>query len=168
MTPYAAITYIRNAIGYEDYLQEYAKFRRMKPSELIDILDEIHEVSREFKTFEEWLLHIEAYQKELKEQAADRNRRGEGVVLSTMHASKGLEYDTVFIIDANEGITPHEKAVLEEDMEEERRLFYVAMTRAKNQLLICCTKEKFHKAQEPSMFIKEFLSAGKKKKPNAG
>lgn len=167
MTPYAAITYIRNAIGYEDYLQEYAKFRRMKPSELIDILDEIHEASREFKTFEEWLLHIEAYQKELKEQAADRNRRGEGVVLSTMHASKGLEYDTVFIIDANEGITPHEKAVLEEDMEEERRLFYVAMTRAKNQLLICCTKEKFHKAQEPSMFIKEFLSAGKKKKPNA-
>lgn len=164
MTPYAAITYIRNAIGYEQYLQEYAAFRRMKPSELLDVLDEIQEASREFDTFEEWLSHIEAYQKELKEQAADRNRRGEGVVLSTMHASKGLEYDTVYIIDANEGITPHEKAVLDEDIEEERRLFYVAMTRAKNQLLICCTKEKFHKVQEPSMFIKEFLSSRKTKK----
>lgn len=168
MTPYAAIAYIRNSIGYEDYLREYAAFRRMKPVELTDILDEIQESAREFQTFEEWLLHIEAYQQELKEQAADRNRHGEGVVLSTMHAAKGLEYDTVYIIDANEGITPHEKAVLEEDVEEERRLFYVAMTRAKNQLLICCTKEKFHKAQEPSAFIKEFLGNGKKKKPHAG
>ena len=113
--------------------------------------------------YEAWLQYIESYQKELKEQAADRNRRGEGVVLSTMHGSKGLEYDTVYIIDANEGITPHEKAVLDEDIEEERRLFYVAMTRAKNHLLICCTKEKFNKAQQPSMFIKEFLGSGKKK-----
>ncbi|MGN0292428.1 MAG: ATP-dependent helicase [Lachnospiraceae bacterium] len=163
MTPYAAINYIRNAMGYEQYLQEYAQFRRMKPSELLDVLDEIQEASREFETYEAWLLHIEAYQKELKEQAADRNRRGEGVVLSTMHGSKGLEYDTVYIIDANEGITPHEKAVLDEDIEEERRLFYVAMTRAKNHLLICCTKEKFNKAQQPSMFIREFMGSGKKK-----
>lgn len=161
LSPYAAITYIRNAVGYEEYLREYAAFRKMKPTELIDVLDEIHEASREFETYEDWLSHIEAYQKELKEQAADRNRKGEGVVLSTMHASKGLEYDTVYIIDANEGITPHEKAVLEEDIEEERRLFYVAMTRAKNQLLICCTKEKFNKAQEPSPFIMEFI--GKRK-----
>ena len=164
MTPYAAISYIRNAIGYEKYLQEYAAFRRMKPSELLDILDEIQEASKEFDSYEEWLLHIESYQRELKEQAAERNRRGEGVVLSTMHASKGLEYDTVYIIDANEGITPHEKAVLDEDIEEERRLFYVAMTRAKNRLLICCTREKFHKAQEPSMFIREFLDSRKKEK----
>ncbi len=164
MTPYAAITYIRNAMGYEEYLQEYAAFRRMKVTELTDVLDEIQEAAREFETYEEWLLHIETYQQELKEQAADRNRRGEGVVLSTMHASKGLEYDTVFIMDANEGITPHEKAVMEEDLEEERRLFYVAMTRAKNNLLICCTKEKFHKAQQPSMFIREFI--GNKKAGN--
>ena len=136
----------------------------MKPSELLDILDEIQEASKEFDSYEEWLLHIESYQRELKEQAADRNRRGEGVVLSTMHASKGLEYDTVYIIDANEGITPHEKAVLDEDIEEERRLFYVAMTRAKNRLLICCTREKFHKAQEPSMFIREFLDSRQKEK----
>ena len=164
MTPYTAITYIRNAMGYEEYLQEYAAFRRMKVTELTDVLDEIQEAAREFETYEEWLLHIETYQQELKEQAADRNRRGEGVVLSTMHASKGLEYDTVFIMDANEGITPHEKAVMEEDLEEERRLFYVAMTRAKNNLLICCTKEKFHKAQQPSMFIREFI--GNKKAGN--
>ena len=162
MSPYAAISYLRNAVGYEEYLKEYAAFRRMKPSELLDVLDEIHESSKEFNTIEEWFAHIEAYQKELREQAADRNRKGKGVVLSTMHGSKGLEYDTVYIIDANEGITPHEKAVLPEDIEEERRLFYVAMTRARNQLLICCTKEKFSKEQEPSCFIREFL-AGKPK-----
>lgn len=166
MTPYAAISYIRNAIGYEQFLQDYAAFRRMKPAELLSVLDEVQESARPFETFADWLTHIEHYRQELKEQAAQRNRQGEGVVLSTMHAAKGLEYDTVYIIDANEGITPHEKAVLEEDIEEERRLFYVAMTRAKNHLLICCTKEKFHKAQEPSLFIREFLQ--KKRKKEAG
>lgn len=162
MTPHAAITYIRNAIGYEEYLQEYAAFRRMKGNELIDVLDELQDAAKGFETYEDWLLHIETYQKELKEQAAERNQRREGVVLSTMHASKGLEYDTVFILDANEGITPHEKAVMEEDLEEERRLFYVAMTRAKNDLLICCTKEKYHKTQKPSRFIQEFIGNRKK------
>ena len=56
--------------------------------------------------------------------------------MTTMHSSKGLEYDTVFIIDANEGITPHKKAVFDVDIEEERRMFYVAMTRAKKKLYI--------------------------------
>ena len=163
MNPYAAITYIRNSIGYEEYLQEYAAFRKMKPGELISVLDEIQEASKGFDTYEAWFEHIESYQEELKTQAAERNRKHEGLVLSTMHASKGLEYKRVYIIDANEGITPHEKAVLTEDIEEERRLFYVAMTRAKDYLFICCTKEKFNKVQEPSIFIKEFLGERMKK-----
>ena len=50
-----------------------------------------------------------------------------------MHSSKGLEFDIVFIIDANEGVCPHKKAILDEDIEEERRMFYVAMTRAKSR-----------------------------------
>ena len=54
-----------------------------------------------------------------------------GVTLTTMHSSKGLEYEVVFVMDINEGVTPHKKAVKEADLEEERRLFYVAVTRAK-------------------------------------
>ena len=74
-----------------------------------------------------------------------------------MHSSKGLEYKVVFIIDANEGITPHRKAALEADLEEERRLFYVAMTRAKEHLHIYYTAERYHKKQEPSRFLEEYL-----------
>lgn len=169
LNPSAAIEYIRQAIGYETYLHEYAEYRRMKPDELIEVLDEMQETARPFETIEEFFAHIVEYQQELRDQASKRNQMIQeavdeygnpidaGVVLTTMHGAKGLEYDTVYIIDANEGVVPHEKASSPEDIEEERRLFYVAMTRAKNKLFICCTKEKFNKQQEPSQFIKEFL-----------
>ena len=73
-----------------------------------------------------------------------------------MHSSKGLEYDRVIIIDANEGIMPYNKAVTKADIEEERRLFYVAMTRAKEQLIICSVRERYNKCLLPSRFLKEF------------
>ena len=78
-------------------------------------------------------------------------------MLATMHASKGLEYDTVYLIDCNDGITPHDKAVLPEDIEEERRLFYVAMTRAKNHLIICLSRERYKRKLSPSPFIGDFI-----------
>ena len=61
----------------------------------------------------------------------------------------------VYILDANEGVTPHKKAVLEPDMEEERRMFYVAMTRAKERLHIYYVKERYHKKQTISRFVEE-------------
>ena len=73
----------------------------------------------------------------------------------TMHSCKGLEFKVVYILDANEGITPHHKAVLEPDMEEERRMFYVAMTRAKDRLHIFYVKERYHKRQTVSRFVVE-------------
>lgn len=156
--PFAAITYIRRAIGYDDFLREYADFRRMKVDELYDILSELQENSRDFKTYEEWFAHMEAYQEELKRQVEQRkNKSYDGVSLSTFHASKGLEYDVVIIIDANEGITPHRKALLLEDMEEERRMFYVAMTRAKQRVHIFSVKERFHKELAFSRFVGEIL-----------
>ena len=75
----------------------------------------------------------------------------------TIHSAKGLEYDTIFIIDANEGVMPHKKAVLDEDIEEERRLFYVAMTRAKNELYIFSTKEQYGKPVITSRFVEDIL-----------
>jgi DNA helicase II / ATP-dependent DNA helicase PcrA len=159
MGPYAAVNYIRKGIGYEDYLKEYAKDRRMNAEELMDILDELQENSREYKTYEDWFLHMEEYKDELKRQAADqRNYKTDSVTVATMHSSKGLEFNTVFIIDANEGITPHKKAVLPEDIEEERRLFYVAMTRAKEALFIYSAKERYNKVSAWSRFIDEIVS----------
>ena len=76
-----------------------------------------------------------------------------------MHSSKGLEFQVVFIVDANEGITPHKKAVLEADIEEERRLFYVAMTRAKEALYIFSAKDRYNKTMQWSRFITEIEEA---------
>jgi len=158
MSPYAAINYIRKGIGYEEYLKEYADYRRIKLEELIDTLNELQETSRAYKTYEEWFQHIEDYRNELKEQAENRNKKDkDSVAMATMHSSKGLEYKVVFIIDANEGITPHHKAVLEADLEEERRLFYVAMTRAKEYLHIYSVKVRYNKELACSRFVGELL-----------
>lgn len=156
MGPFAAINYIRRGIGYEDYLKEYADMRRMNTEELFDILDEIQESARDFKTCEEWFAHMEEYTEELKKQAAEnKDADTDSIHIVTMHSSKGLEFQAVFIVDANEGITPHKKAVLEDDIEEERRLFYVAMTRAKEYLYIYSTKERYNKTMKRSRFVDE-------------
>lgn len=156
MNPYAAVNYIRRGIGYEDYLKEYAEYRKIKLEELIEVLDELQESARGFKSCSEWFEHMEAYREELKRQATESKKHpGDGITIATMHSSKGLEYRVVFIVDANEGITPHKKAVLEADIEEERRLFYVAMTRAREHLYIFSAKERYNKTSPWSRFIDE-------------
>ena len=156
MNPFAGINYIRRGIGYDDYLREYAENRKMKVEDLSDILDEIQESARNFKSYEDWFAYMEEYKKELKRQATDlKSKKLDSVTLATMHSSKGLEFQIVFIVDANEGITPHKKAVLDADLEEERRLFYVAMTRAKEFLHIYSAKERYNKDMKSSRFVDE-------------
>lgn len=70
-----------------------------------------------------------------------------------MHASKGLEWNTVILPDINEGITPPKKAISQEEIEEERRMFYVAMTRAKENLFLFYIKEKTGGNFLPSRFL---------------
>ena len=107
MSPLAAVNYIRQGIGYDEYLIEYAAFRRMRPEELLETADELKESAAGFKTFDEWFAHIEAYKEELLRQAAQRRTETDAITLATMHSAKGLEFPIVYILDANEGITPH-------------------------------------------------------------
>ncbi len=155
MSPYAAINYIRHGVGYEDYIAEYADYRRIKAEELYEILDELSASAKDFSDFEQWFAYIDKYKEELKKQEEARYKQHNGVTLSTMHGAKGLEYKIVIIMDANEKITPHMKAVLPEDIEEERRMFYVAMTRAKERLHIIYLEKRYEKELEPSRFIEE-------------
>ena len=157
MSPLAAVNYIRQGMGYDEYLIEYAAFRRMRPEELLETADELKESAAGFKTFDEWFAHIEAYKEELLRQAAQRRTETDAITLATMHSAKGLEFPIVYILDANEGITPHSRAMLDEDMEEERRLFYVAMTRAKTRLHVYAVRERYHKKAEVSRFVWEYL-----------
>ena len=155
-TPYAAIQYIRKRMGYDEFLKEYAAYRKISSEDLFAVLEEIWQNSKGYGTIKEWFEHIESYGKMLKEQNK-KNGEKEGVNLMTMHAAKGLEFDTVFVIEANEGSCPYKKATANEEIEEERRLFYVAMTRARRKLVISYVKEKNGKDLLPSRFVSELL-----------
>lgn len=156
LKPVAAVNYIRKAIGYDDYLRSYAEFRRMKPEELFETADKLAESAAEFATFVEWKEHAARYEEELKKQnQEEREETKDRVTLSTMHSAKGLEYPVVFVVDANEGIAPHHKAGLPADIEEERRLFYVALTRAKDRLHVAAVKERYHRKTDVSRFVEE-------------
>lgn len=155
-TPYAAIQYIRKRMGYDEFLKEYAAYRKISSEDLFAVLEEIWQNSKGYGTIKEWFEHIESDGKMLKEQNK-KNGEKEGVNLMTMHAAKGLEFDTVFVIETNEGSCPYKKATANEEIEEERRLFYVAMTRAKRKLVISYVKEKNGKDLLPSRFVSELL-----------
>jgi DNA helicase-2/ATP-dependent DNA helicase PcrA len=154
MAPYASILYIRKAVGYDEFLSEYAEFRKMNVEELKDIADEILESAKGYRTFEEWMVYIEDFTRELKERRQKtKDEPQEGVLLSTMHGAKGLEYDTVFIMDVVEGLVPYKKAVKKADIAEERRMLYVAMTRAKECLYIMLPEEHNNKKCDHSRFL---------------
>lgn len=157
LNPYAAINYLRRGVGYDEYLSEYSVNKHISFEELTDVINEIQASAAEFNTFADWFSYISDYTEELKKSNSREQSIQDAVTFSTMHASKGLEYRNVFIIDANDGIIPHKKAVLESDIEEERRMFYVAITRAKENLHIFYSRERFNKAMTPTRFIQKIL-----------
>lgn len=159
MSPYAMINYLRKGVGYDGYLDEYAQSHNMQVRELYDVMDELMESARSFKTFNEWFAYIDEYGTKLRESYAAMDKQN-AVILTTMHSSKGLEYPVVYIIDANEEITPHKKAVFAPEIEEERRMFYVAMTRAKRRLNIYYARKRYNKEIEVSRFVKEIMEDG--------
>ena len=161
MAPYAAIQYIRKKIGYDDFLKEYAEKHQISWKKLMDVMAELEERSKNFKSYDEWEIHIAKYTQELEEQQAKarkiKGERENKVQLMTIHSAKGLEFEDVFVIHANEGEIPHQKAEKKDEIEEERRLFYVALTRAKNNLCISYITQKNGNSIKPSRFVEELL-----------
>lgn len=161
MAPYAAIQYIRKKIGYDDFLKEYAEKHQISWKQLMDVMAELEERSKNFKSYDEWEIHIAKYTQELEEQQVKarkiKGERENKVQLMTIHSAKGLEFEDVFVIHANEGEIPHQKAEKKDEIEEERRLFYVALTRAKNNLCISYITQKNGNSIKPSRFVEELL-----------
>ena len=162
MKVYAALNYIRLGIGYDRFLKEYAEKRKLNLEELTETENEIQENSKPFSTGEAWEAHIEAYRKQMQDlqdqEGKMHGERQDAVTLSTFHSAKGLEFQEVYLVDVNEGMIPYKKAVLESEIEEERRLFYVGMTRARKRLHILYVRERYNKVQKPSRFLDAFKS----------
>lgn len=167
LSPYAAIHFIRKGIGYDEFLKTYADERNVNADDWFDVLDEMQEMARDKKSIPEWLSFVENYGDTLEEMRQEQKKQQvkeePGVSLMTMHASKGLEFPVVFVPTLNEDIVPYRKAVQEGNLEEERRMLYVAMTRAKTYLHLSFVKERFHKEAEPSPFLYEISPALKNK-----
>lgn len=151
------VHYIRNVIGYDRYLQE--KYGSMKAEELIAIAEEFQIFCGQFQSLAKMQEFILQYEKTLQE--IQRQKGGEQkedtktekrITLLTMHASKGLEFDTVYLPDCQEGKIPSAKSATEEEIEEERRMFYVSMTRAKRNLFLMSDKGRTGK-DAPSRFL---------------
>ncbi len=156
LDPFAGIRYIRKAVGYEGYLKEYAADRQTDCDSLLEILDELEASAKEHGSLSSWKQYIADYTDALRRVSNSKERpENTGVRLLTFHSAKGLEFDTVFIIDVNEDFMPYWQAETTAEIEEERRMFYVAVTRAKNRLFLLYSAERFGREYDPSRFIYE-------------
>lgn len=140
LDPFGAISYIRKVMQYDCCLSPGETGEKEK-----EILDELLERCREFHSHTAFLAHIAAYRSKLEQESgrkqseADQgNAKRNPVRIMTYHGSKGLEFDTVFLPFLNSGDVPHGRNLSSMELEEERRLFYVAVTRAKKSLYLSC------------------------------
>lgn len=163
LNPKNAISYIRSSLDYDRYILDYCSNRKIKTNGLIEILNELESSAMNFKTIQEYMEHIERVKSELIENK--NNKNSDGVIFTTMHSAKGLEFKNVYIIGANEGTIPHEKSYdigddekKTEQIEEERRLMYVAITRAEESLYISYPISKYGKKVSKSRFIDDIKS----------
>ena len=167
LNPKNAISYIRTTLDYDRYILDYCANRKIKTNGLIEILNELESSATNFKTIQEYLEHIERVKSEIVDNK--NNKETDGVIFTTMHSAKGLEFKNVYIIGANEGTIPHEISYEIDDeekkndqIEEERRLMYVAITRAEENICISSPINKYGKRVSKSRFVEDIKAPTKK------
>lgn len=155
MGPFAAMNYVRKGMGYEEFVIDFAREHGQSEQELIDVLDELQQSASGFQSLAQWQAHVEEYRARMQAEQKKADAEHEGVQILTLHGAKGLEFDTVFLPQLLDGLLPYKKAVLDADIEEERRLFYVGMTRAKNVLVLTHSRTLYNKDATASGFLSE-------------
>ncbi|MCR5837940.1 MAG: ATP-dependent helicase [Lachnospiraceae bacterium] len=165
MPPFAAVNYIELGVGLEKYVEcEYKKYKLKDLGSIKDVFLKMKNEALRFKTNDEFIKFAEQSRNFNKEETVSSNRTKNnneinGVNIMTIHSSKGLEFRHVFIPDVCQGILPETRALREGDVEEERRLFYVGMTRAADSLYIINCTDYMGKKMVRSQFVDEFKNA---------
>ncbi len=165
MTPRLGMKYILHAIGYQNYLLHKCRKNRELFEEWQQVLDWLTEDVKDFGDFQSWEKHIQTYKRDVEinreNHLSTDNKKG--VHLLTLHAAKGLEFQKVYIMNLNEGTIPQLRRgepVTEERLEEERRIFYVGMTRAKEELELHYVTGTKENPKYRSRFLEELELAG--------
>jgi DNA helicase II / ATP-dependent DNA helicase PcrA len=152
MTCYAQVSYISHGIGYKKFLREYAAEKKIEEEELFETFSLLCQEAKKHRSIFDWKEEVKL--KRLRQQNESQDTEGK-ISLRSLHGSKGLEFDTVYIMESNEGIIPYKKSVDEGKTEEERRLLYVGMTRAKKELYLSFADQIRGRKSVPSGFFKE-------------
>ena len=146
----SAIQYIISDLKYSEYLKNYGEKYNQSIDDLEDIVEEFKSAAEGLRTIIELFAHVE----NVKDQIEKSKGNKDGVILSTIHGVKGMEFKNVFMINCAEETIPH-KSSIEKNLEEERRLFYVGITRAINNLYIYSPKTIRGQFKDPSRFVVE-------------
>ena len=144
------VEFILDKLEYRDYLYKHCEKLGLNIEEYYYIIEKFKQLCEGFTSIYEFLKYIETTEELLQKNLQEED----AVILSTLHGVKGMEFKNVFIINCNEGSIPHSNSILN-NMEEERRLFYVGITRAIDNLYLCSTSTIKGRAVEVSRFIKE-------------
>ncbi|MCL2363854.1 MAG: ATP-dependent helicase [Defluviitaleaceae bacterium] len=147
-----AIRYIRRFIGYNEHINDHCNYRKLDPTGLHELANELQEAAKAHPDPADFLAFADAAIAAKSQDAPT----GPCVTLTTLHSAKGLEFRHVFIAGVVEDILPHIRSKTPAEIEEERRLLYVGITRAKHELFLSVPKTRYDKITEPSRFIKNF------------
>lgn len=148
-TPTAMLEHIRYDFGYERVLKKMSEDLGFNYENLLDIVDVLGLIARHTSTMTEFAGRLK-YLENLARTSHLKNEMN-AITLTTLHSSKGLEFDRVYLIDLIDGILPSET---EEAIEEETRLFYVGITRAIRHLELISYSKRFKTSVVPSRFMK--------------
>ncbi|MCR4895879.1 MAG: ATP-dependent helicase [Lachnospiraceae bacterium] len=155
--PFAArIWYLRRSIGYEAWVRMTYEKDPEKCREALQVLDFLSRDCEGLRSLGEWKEKQKDYEAHLG-QANAAGAEACGIHLMTAHASKGLEFETVILPDCNEGVFPYGRMVSDRTLQEELRLFYVAMTRAKDRLEMYYLTGSVERPRIPSRFLRPLL-----------
>ena len=155
LNPKEAVLFIRKEIGYEKYLEDFAKKKNKDFTEWWESLEEITAMSEGYPDLDAFFRFVTEFNRRALERRKPEEEKG--IRFMSYHSAKGLEFDEVFLPDCIEGIIPDGRAKKPEEIEEERRSFYVALTRTRKGIHIYVTKTRYSKKVYPSRFIPELL-----------
>lgn len=170
LSPVQAIQHLRFKTGYDRFLEGFAKETGADLEQLTEPLDELMVAAELFSDLSSMLSHAGKVEEALKQATPDDAK----VKLMTLHRSKGLEFDRVFIIGLQAQIIPHHRSLHVSEgrksaaWEEERRLLYVGMTRARKELILSSAKTRQGKRAHPSPFLKDIGITGEIRGQAAG
>ena len=148
LAPAYAIRFLRGKMGYDGHIVDISEYRKLNSVGLFEIANELTESSKQFSGTSDFLEHAQR-----AAEAAKSQENQKSVTLTTLHSAKGLEFEKVFIAGAVEEVLPHLSSQTPSEIEEERRLFYVGITRAKKELYLSVIKNRYDKKCLPSRFI---------------